>query len=328
MQYSWKKSGFTLIELLVVITIIGILVALLLPAVQAAREAARQIQCGNKLKQIGLALHNFETQQGNFPPGTMLGNQEWVCYLHFLLPYLEETSYFDALHGPRFDLPNPWAGGEVSWPQSVFGQPLPTLLCPSDTMGGEVSDYIEGEWWSARLAKTNYLGIFSGRKDGDNWFVTYPKEEKAAFSCSGFGKVPIKGTRLAEIKDGTSNTIAIAEYLRGVNAYDSRTVFTTWRAGSQFLYVTLTPNSRTPDHRLDHIMFCPSPDGKPYNNPEFNLPCTPSNGSGDYASPRSRHPDGIQTVFCDGSVRFIQDSIELTVWQSLGWIADGKINSN
>src|SRR5574340_676005 len=107
-----KSTGFTLVELLVVITIIGILIALLLPAVQAAREAARRLQCGNNLKQLGIALQTFESQYETFPPGIMgktrASGNEWPCYLHFLLPYMEQTSYFEAIHGPRFDVGVPW----------------------------------------------------------------------------------------------------------------------------------------------------------------------------------------------------------------------------
>ena len=109
-----SAAGFTLVELLVVIAIIGILIALLLPAVQAAREAARRAHCTNNLKQFGLALHNFESAHGEFPPGTMAKERfsetwpyEWPYFIHFLLPYLEHTNYYDELDGPHFNIPNP-----------------------------------------------------------------------------------------------------------------------------------------------------------------------------------------------------------------------------
>ena len=97
--------------------------------------------------------------------------------------------------------------------------------------------------------------------------------------------------------------------------------FVTNRAGCQFLYVTLTPNSPMPDNLLIwHTAFCP-PDGR-HNRPEMNLPCTPGYTDANYASPRSRHPGGVNVLFCDGSVRFVQNEIDLQTWRSLGWIAD------
>src|SRR5664280_1708397 len=107
MRHSSVKTAFTLVELLVVITIIGILIALLLPAVQAAREAARAVQCGNNLKQIGIALNSFESSQGTFPPGIMSKSRfsygydptsgagyEWPYFLDLLLPYLDQQPYY------------------------------------------------------------------------------------------------------------------------------------------------------------------------------------------------------------------------------------------
>ena len=107
---------------------------------------------------------------------------------------------------------------------------------------------------------------------------------------------------------------------------DTRGEFYTNRAGCQFLYVTLGPNSRAPDNLLSwHPGFCP-PDGS-RNRPKQNLPCTPGDTDVNYASPRSRHPGGVNVLFGDGSVHFIQDAVDSTTWQGLGWMADGTVTT-
>jgi prepilin-type N-terminal cleavage/methylation domain-containing protein/prepilin-type processing-associated H-X9-DG protein len=326
---SRKKRGFTLVELLVVIATIAVLIAMLLPAVQAAREAGRRLHCRNNVKQIALGLHSFESQYQKLPPGVMArtrfsysyanGGYEWTYFLHFLLPYLEQQNYFDAMHGPRFDLPNPWGGTQGDWPKLVNGKPLPLLLCPSDTSGGSVSNYV-GDPSRPRLAKSNYLGIFAGLNDYSSDVLRGNVKQASVFTYG-------KGVPISSITDGTSNTMAVAEYLRGVDDYDARTVFTTNRAGAQFLYVRLTPNSSAADCLLNYPTFCPAPNGGSNNDPSQNLPCAPSDGSQDFASPRSHHPGGVNVGLCDGSVQFIRDSIDIAAWQRLGWIADGYVAS-
>lgn len=318
------KSGFTLVELLVVIAIIGILVALLLPAIQAAREAARRTHCSNNLKQISLGLHNFESANGTFPPGIMTKfrwsyaytpstgpGYEWPYFLHFLLPYVEQQSYYDALHGPKFDIQNPWA--TPKWPDSVKDYGVPMFLCPSDPLGEPMM-----QWGPARMPKSNYLGFFSGLSDQEGFDVF---DAKLADRRAVFGYY--KGTRIAKIQDGTSNTMAVAEYLKGLDSNDARGWFWTNRAGCQTLFVTLGPNSTAPD-RLFHA-FCENGSGN--NQPDQNLPCVPGDDYDAYASPRSSHPGGVNVVFCDGSVRFMQDGIDTITWRNLGWIADGNATS-
>ena len=159
---GYRPKGFTLVELLVVIAIIGILVGLLLPAVQAAREAARRMQCSNNLKQLGLAAHNFESANKRLPPGFLgpkpIGTDQWppteeyVGHLAFLMPYFEQTAIYDriqSVHALDVDkirsevvpaLPssdtryNPWWGKTSSWQAGQFK--IPTLLCPSDSPDG------------------------------------------------------------------------------------------------------------------------------------------------------------------------------------------------
>ena len=347
-----SPRAFTLVELLVVITIIGILIALLLPAVQAAREAARRMQCANNLKQIGLALHNFESQSKTFPPGiparwrfcsSNLGTPpmqsptyEWTYFLHLLMPFVEQQGYYDALRGPEFDLKARWISPYPWWPPVVINMPLPMFLCPSDGFGGDIIEAFGGKTGSTyggvQLAKSNYLGIFSGLEDGHNWNsdpgytlanepIAVARDDLPSTPLSDMRAFfrPYYGRSIAEIKDGLSNTMAVAEYLKGVDEWDARGAFWTNWAGCQTLYVTLGPNSKAPDSLADYPGFCPSDNST--NEPSLNLPCTQAGPL--YASPRSRHSGGVNVVFGDASVHFISESIDITTWRNLGFIADG-----
>jgi prepilin-type N-terminal cleavage/methylation domain-containing protein/prepilin-type processing-associated H-X9-DG protein len=326
MKIGRPRLGFTLIELLVVIAIIGVLIGLLLPAVQKVREAANRLRCQNNLKQIGLALHNYESANGCFPTGikaskyfsydyTSANGYEWTYFIHMILPQLEQQAYYSVIDGPNFNIPNPWTT-PGSWPTAA-STTIPFLLCKSDP-GDEVAK-LTG---SLSLPKSNYLGIFSGLKDVDVRDGTFPSDQRALFQIGA-------ATRFADIMDGTSNTMAVAEYLRGMPGApngDWRGEIITNRAGAHLLFVTNTPNSSAPDVTIDYAPgFC-----DPGNNqPQLNLPCVADNsnngGGNNYASPRSRHPGGVNVVLCDGSVRFITDSVSLTTWRSLGYIADGQV---
>jgi prepilin-type N-terminal cleavage/methylation domain-containing protein/prepilin-type processing-associated H-X9-DG protein len=323
-----NPAGFTLVELLVVIAIIAILVSLLLPAVQAAREASRRMHCANNLKQFGLALLNFESAHRTLPPGTMSRDRfsyasnsqsagyEWPYLIHFVLPYLEEDTYYKIVHGPEFNLQNPWHSPQV-WPASVDDLDLSFLRCPADQQPSNLKALTVGSL-TLRLPASNYLGIFSGLNDGDNFFKRKPAMT-AVFRYHD-------RVALSKIKDGTSKTIAMAEYLTGLDALDLRGFFMTNRAGCQFLYVTLGPNSKAPDNLLSsHPGFCPRDNSR--NRPLLNLPCVGGATDENYASPRSRHPGGVNAVLCDGSVRLFTDSIADLVWQPMGWIADGSTSS-
>jgi len=146
-----RRQAFTLVELLVVIAIIGILVALLLPAVQAARESARRMQCSNNLKQLGLALQNYHIANGQFPNGTLndsgiYGSVQLRTYLRLLFPYLEQSTVADVA-----------VSNQASIAQKTV---IPGLFCPSDGLGGPLG-LLAGK--VNLLARSNYLGFFGFR---------------------------------------------------------------------------------------------------------------------------------------------------------------------
>jgi prepilin-type N-terminal cleavage/methylation domain-containing protein/prepilin-type processing-associated H-X9-DG protein len=325
-----RRHAFTLVELLVVIAIIAILVTLLLPAVQAAREAARRIQCANNMKQLGVALHNYHSAHGTFPMGSIHrgGNcvfcpPEWISYLHVLLPFMEETVLYEAAINPN---PPPYWQDPPYWivlPPEIQGATVPNFLCPSDGMGGPTMtiDY-EG---ANQLYRSNYLGFYSGLDDGyqhDHVVNPGPVHERAMFDVN-------RGRKIREITDGTTHTMVLAEYLTGTNEHNWRGGPFTSRSGAQILFATLTPNSSSPDRLWPP--YAPSGEETCENGtgyPELNLPCATGSqrGRGNYASPRSRHPGGVQVLLCDGAVRFVTDSVDfLGVWKPLAKIADGTV---
>lgn len=319
MKTNRSYRGFTLIELLVVIAIIAILIALLLPAVQQAREAARRSSCKNNLKQLGLALHNYHETHTTFPPGTTGGGTgavfappEWRYLLHHLLPFVEQTQYYEiVMQEPT--LGNPWLS---TWPAELDGRTIPMFLCPSDGQGGNILTVNAGP---VALAKSNYLGIFSGYNDGDTG--TYASNPAPPNVRALFGHN--QGRKLRDITDGTSNTIAMAEYLTGAVSSNVRGGFITSRAGAQYLYMTQTPNSSGPDNFINAgDLWCENATG---GLPDQNMPCVTAATNANHASPRSRHTGGVHILLCDGATRFVSENVDLTLWRGLGTVSGSEI---
>jgi prepilin-type processing-associated H-X9-DG protein len=233
---------------------------------------------------------------------------------------LEQPGYYAAVDGGQFSLPPPWQvtfTGWDKWP-SANGLPLAAFQCPDDPVKDNL--FLAQAEKNLRLSKSNYLGVFSGRNDGDSAWAASNRptpvcnpQEHAVFTYS-------KGTLFSDITDGTSNTLAVVEYLKGVDDNDLRGYFWTSRAGCQTIQVYQQgPNSAVEDSIYSG--FCTAD----YNQPSLNLPCNGSGGNfAAYAGARSRHQGGVNTVFCDGSTHFIQDNIDISTWRNLGWIADGK----
>ncbi len=283
------------------------------------------MQCSNNLKQIGVAMHNFAAAHGSFPMGIVSRTKlEWPYFLHLLYPYLELDGYFAAIHGPTFDAGAPWLPSSTPAPEwlAMDGVAISGFLCPSDYLGA--SCLLANGF---RVAKSNYLGFFSGLHDQAGLYPApdgngnppslSPQElrdlphQRAVFRCE-------EVTSFNDITDGTSNVMAVAEYLKGVDESDVRGAFYSNRSGLQMLFVRTGPNSVGEDSLYSG--FCTAD----YNQPSLNLPCNGGGGTHGYATSRSRHPGGVNVLYCDGSVHFVPDTVDFGIWQALGWINDGK----
>jgi prepilin-type N-terminal cleavage/methylation domain-containing protein/prepilin-type processing-associated H-X9-DG protein len=277
------RGGFTLVELLVVIAIIGVLVALLLPAVQAAREAARGSQCKNNLKQLGLALHNYHDCVGRLPPGWLANQPAGVPgwgWSAALLPYLEQRNLDDSIrrHLPIADASN----------QQARETSIPTLLCHSDphpkvfTIFGGAGIGDEEEAFAGnidagtplfRMARSNYVGMFGISEIDDS-----PAAGEGTFFF-------LSRTRFAEVTDGLSNTLVVGErYAKQGNPVWSGVVQGANEAMARVVGVG------------DHV------------------PNDPHHHFDDFAS---YHPGGVHFLYGDGSVQRINNQIDLRAYQAL-----------
>ena len=300
-----RQNAFTLVELLVVIAIIGILIALLLPAVQAAREAARRMQCSNNLKQIGLAALNYESAFKTFPidmphfneAGAQLSGASWLARI---LPFLEQAPLWDALN-----LDGPAQEGKGIFNavnHATLRQQIGVYTCPSDAIARTEKTNV----WRAvpanlPLAVTSYGGvmgphdlgnssIFGGEPDCHNYTIYGKRECMGMFWRHSF----LRPVKIASITDGTSKTLMVGEVRPDLDD------FRVWPIGNGSWAVAHAPiNYRAPE---------------PVNAWDWQ------NQSGF----RSAHPGGAGFVYADGHVSFLTDSIDTTIYRGLSTRAGGE----
>jgi prepilin-type N-terminal cleavage/methylation domain-containing protein len=334
------RRAFTLVELLVVIAIIGILIGLLLPAVQAAREAARRTQCSNNLKQIGLALHGYHDVHQKFPIGAAYyWHSSWMIHI---FPYLEQNATYSKL---RFDQDFAmWLNGGNSrlGNREVMEGVVPdSYWCPSSEM----------EHWSwyknppeQHIGTTTYVGI-AGAPAGVLNFTDPTGNGRCSvgtvgYACANGTLIPNESVKIAEITDGTSNTIIAAEQSDWVVSYSAQNL----QSGSVYAGQLVDRRNSAVDGYMGGTK-CPGPVSPgdacwgggnwAYNIVAIRYPIgyrTDGSGmsdNGGWNNPiLSPHPGAANSLRCDGSVMLLQESTDMAVIRALAIRDDGQVTQS
>jgi prepilin-type N-terminal cleavage/methylation domain-containing protein/prepilin-type processing-associated H-X9-DG protein len=340
-----SNGGFTLVELLVVIAIIGILVALLLPAIQAAREAARRSQCANNMKQIGLGILNFETSNRALPPGAFLGEgSAWTAYL---LPFIEEGNAFAGLTigetkqgnyqwGSQQEYSDVTALGPYFQNIKLVETVIPTYRCPSAGLFEHHRDLSFDHYWVMQRVPASYLGVVSGLQQRQHpiWRMRiqkYPPQNPAYEGVDGvlvgihkdedvgYGRIPLR-----KVLDGTSKTAMVGEALHDTETEEA------WGQNGE------PEEGNRKDHwfggsdDIDTVPFCDLSEFLGSTGVPMNLQTTPAENQAKCASPQSpecqalqlsfgsAHSGFVQMAFVDGHVESVADDIDLKVWSDYG----------
>jgi prepilin-type N-terminal cleavage/methylation domain-containing protein/prepilin-type processing-associated H-X9-DG protein len=326
---SWRRSGFTLVELLVVIAIIGILIALLLPAVQAAREAARRSQCTNNLKQMGLALHNYADSFKKFPSGSIAMGHGPTAFV-LMLPYLEQR----ALHAQLKFNPDSYYFGSTASDvnMALHDVTIPAYVCPSsplDPFGYTTCSSCSVQPTTNRkLLKGSYVLIMGG--------LTHSSvDNQAAKGPMSAGGVFLRGRAIGfqDITDGTSNTMAIGEQGDWGKVVASNTRTDIRASDGSGLWMAMWTNTNpsgngtlTAAGLTDHRCYAMTTVAKPIGFKESiaGAAGTPGTQPNNCNTPlQSAHPGGCNVLLCDGSVRFLSESLQLQTLYDLANRDDG-----
>lgn len=340
------RTGFTLVELLVVIAIIGILIALLLPAVQSAREAARRSQCANNLKQLGLGFHNFASAYGGFPPRRWMRSTQgigggYTGWGTFLLPFIEQKTIYDH-YDWNYDFYDPVNQPAVETKLSVFICPSSPrsadIICTGPATPGSLS-YGSGQTYTVK-AWIDYLVPNGLSLPKTGWGTSLPswpnsgnEHHALVDSCiTVSGLIGANATdsraprKLADISDGLSNTLLVNEtagwphQYRGrqrtrLDNYSSGGVANSlgnrgsWAGWQSFAYITYSSDglmSSSANPTAGDVVSCAV---NCYNKTQ----------------PYSFHPGGAQVLYCDGSVRFLAETVTPTAFAQILFVDDGQV---
>jgi prepilin-type N-terminal cleavage/methylation domain-containing protein/prepilin-type processing-associated H-X9-DG protein len=301
----FSRRGFTLVELLVVIAIIGILIALLLPAVQRARESARMTQCKNNLKQLGLAVHHYHDAFKEFPrsanhrlpmvsPTNPDGNNgfSWIAKT---LPYFEQVALHESLDFLKLAHDGSLTNA-VRENIDVIQTPLPQLLCPTDPTPAVRNDLARWWNWPGLLTPTQPIG-----QGGPAAVTTYMGYQGIGFDTDPpdaiFERSPARAVRINDILDGTTNTLALGE------RSPSYSPWCAWSTGNGVWILT--------QYAINQIRRTqPAPNAAEVGGVKYGA--------------ISMHDGGAHVAMADGSVRFFSQNMSLSIYQQLGHMKDGK----
>ena len=353
-NYSGKRLriyGFTLVELLVVLVIIGVLIGLAFPAVQAARETARRMECLNNMKQVALATLNYaDVNKSQLPVGSKGVN--FCTWNHFLLPFLEQNNRYQSLNfgeGLKYSDSGVFQGHSFNnkAPFTVETGRLQCYTCPSDAENEWISP--EGRWpklnyvvcaGATALYPTNLKGWGGDgfQTSKKSWWINVyssfdgtVEHKGACFGVIRGGKnnynaqPPVirnydvstgSNVKLSDVKDGLSNTLLLSENLQG---FDDDCRGLTFRGAGAFFTAYCGPNSSNGDVIETGV-------GKCVDVPYANLPCTMGATTVEpfRLAARSRHRNGVNAALADGSARYFSDGINIETWRNLSSTHDGQ----
>lgn len=306
-MFRSSRSGFTLVELLVVIAIIGVLIALLLPAVQFARESARRMQCSSQMRQFAIAIHTYHDNNKRFPPGRT--SRSISTHAH-ILPYLEQGTIFQ-----RIDF-----SVSVNHANNAFarGMPVPVFNCPSDWQQSV----------PAGLAGTSYRvnqgsGVLWGLPPTNPSNVNYgmPEPNGPFYLMSG--------TAMAELVDGTTNTAMVSEHVKGDHNNGISTKTDTFQPGThpanadEAMQQCNAIDTNNLAFQGNSAIGAPWLEG--YHSTTIYFHVLPPNGRSCMFPPgriattaSSGHPSGVNLGLCDASVRFVNNDVDIHVWRAIG----------